>query len=88
MTTLLACIGLTLIVAVYIFSPEKKVTQQRGKSRLEYLQERKAVLYDNLRDLNFERAAGKYSDEEFASEQSVLETEAAEVVTEMDTLQR
>ncbi len=86
MTVLLACAALTLALAGYIFYPEKKVTAQRGKSRIEYLEERKAVLYDNLRDLNFERAAGKYTDEEFRSEQAVLEGEAAEVVTEMDRL--
>jgi cytochrome c-type biogenesis protein CcmH/NrfG len=85
-TTLIACAALTLALALYVFYPEKRVTAQRGKSRLEYLEERKTVLYDNLRDLNFERAAGKYTDEEFHSEQAVLEGEAATVVTEMDAL--
>jgi hypothetical protein len=87
MTALIACIVLTVALAVFIFFPEKKVTAQREKTRLEYLGERKAVIYDNLRDLSFEHRSGKYRDEEFFAEQGALETEAAEVVAEMDLLQ-
>jgi len=83
---LLACAGLTLAVAVYIFFPAKKVAVQSEKSRLEYLGERKAVLYDNLRDLNFEHRAGKYRDEDYATERTALEGEAADVVAEMNTI--
>ncbi len=86
MTALLACIGLTLALAIYIFFPAKKVAAQSEKSRLEYLGERKAVLYDNLRDLNFEHRSGKYRDEEYTTERDALEGEAADVVAEMDTL--
>jgi hypothetical protein len=73
-------------LAVYIFFPEKRVTAQREKTRLEYLEERKAVIYDNLRDLAFEHRSGKYRDEEFFTEQAALQSEAAEVVAEMDVL--
>ncbi len=86
MTVLFLCAGFTLLLAVYVFFPEKRVASQLQKTRLEYLSERKAVLYDNLRDLQFERAAGKYSDEEYATERATLEGEAAAVVSEMDTL--
>ena len=82
----LACALLTVALAAYIFFPEKRVTAQREKTRLEYLEEQKAVLYENLRDLNFERAAGKYTDAEFAAERTTLESEAAAVVGEIDRL--
>ena len=88
MTALLACIGMTLALAVYIFYPEKRVTQQREKTRAEYLEERKAVLYDNLRDLHFEHRAGKYRDEEYAAEQQTLEGEAAAVIAELEQLEQ
>jgi hypothetical protein len=84
MTAIVACVILTVAIALFIFFPEKKVTAQREKTRLEYLQERKAVIYDNLRDLAFEHRSGKYRDEEFFAEQAALEGEAAAVVAEME----
>ncbi len=88
MTALIASVLLTLLLAVYIFYPEKQVTLQREKTRLEFLEERKTVLYENLRDLNFEHRAGKYRDEEYSTERQTLETEAAAVVSEMEQLER
>lgn len=86
MTSVLACVAITLAMAVYIFFPERKVASQSEKTRREYLEERKAVLYDNLRDLSFEHRAGKYRDEEYATERAALEAEAATVVAELDGL--
>lgn len=87
MTAILLCAALTLGCAVYVFYPEKRVAAQRQKTRLEFLEERKAVLYDNLRDLRFERAAGKFTDEDYTREQALLEGEAATVVAEMEVLE-
>jgi hypothetical protein len=86
MTVLLACIVLSLALAIYIFFPEKKVTAQREKTRLEYLEERQAAIDDNLRDLSFEHRSGKYRDEEFFAEQQALEAESAEVTSEIALL--
>jgi len=44
------------------------------------------VIYDNLRDLNFEYRAGKYPEEDFTAQRSSLEAEAATVLAEMETL--
>jgi hypothetical protein len=85
--TLLACTLLTITLLAYIFYPEKQVAAQTEKTRIEFLRERKDTLYDNLRDLNFEYRAGKYRDEEYVAERAVLETEAAEVIGEMDLLE-
>ena len=87
MSALLACVLLTLGLAVYVFYPEKKVAAQSEKTRLEYLRERKAALYDNLRDLHFEHRAGKYRDEDYTSERAALEAEAAAVLTEIEQLE-
>jgi len=71
----------------YVFYPERHVEEQHQKTRLEYLRERKEVLYDNLRDLNFEYRAGKYVEEDYALQQAALENEAAEVLAEIDVLE-
>ena len=88
MTAIAACALLTVALAVFIFYPERRVTAQREKSRLEFLEERKAVLYDNLRDLSFEHRAGKYRDDEYAAERATLEAEAATVIAEMEAEHR
>jgi hypothetical protein len=56
------------------------------KTRLDYLKERKDVVYENLRDLNFEFRAGKYPEDDYARQRESLEAEAAQVVTEMQAL--
>ena len=85
--TLVAC-GLLLVgVLVYVFYPERHLEEQHQKTRLEYLRERKDVLYDNLRDLNFEYRAGKYVEEDYATEQAALENETAEVLAEIELLE-
>jgi hypothetical protein len=81
------CVVMTLVLLGYVFHPERQVASQAEKTRLEFLRERKDVLYENLRDLNFEYRAGKYRDEEYANERSVMENEAAEVVGELERLE-
>lgn len=82
-----ACGLLLLALLVYVFYPERNVEVQRQKTRLEYLHERKDVLYDNLRDLNFEYRAGKYVQDDYAVQQADLENETAEVMAEIEVLE-
>lgn len=86
--TLLPCLTLLLLCGAWIFWPQKRsvLAPQREKTRLDYLQERRAVIYDNLRDLNFEYRAGKFPEEDYARQRDALEHEAAEVLSEMDLL--
>lgn len=80
--------GLLLVgILVYVFYPERNVAAQRQKTRLEYLRERKDVLYDNLRDLNFEYKAGKYVEADYRAQQTILEDEATGVMAEIDLLE-
>lgn len=83
----LSCSVLLVGILVYVFYPERHVEAQRQKTRLEYLRERKDVLYDNLRDLNFEYHAGKYVEEDYRRQQSILEDEAAGVMAEIEVLE-
>jgi hypothetical protein len=82
--------GLFLLFAllVYTFWPENVFASQREKTRLDFLEERKEQLYENLRDLNFEYRAGKYPDEDFQMQRAQLEKEAAQLLAEIDHLQQ
>jgi cell division protein FtsL len=85
--TLFACIVLTAVTLIYMFYPERNVAVQRQKTRLEYLRERQAMLYENLRDLNFENRAGKYSEEDYLAQRAQMENEAAMVLAEIDVIE-
>jgi hypothetical protein len=84
---MLWCALLALGIGFYVFYPERNVAAQTQKTRLEYLRERKDVLYDNLRDLNFEFRAGKYVEEDYRAQQGILENEAAGVIAEIEQLE-
>jgi hypothetical protein len=86
--TILPCALLFLACGAFIFWPQRRgvLTPAREKTRLDYLRERKDVIYDNLRDLNFEFRAGKFPEEDYSRQREALEHEAAEVLAEMETL--
>jgi uncharacterized membrane protein YukC len=77
---------LVLAYFAYIFWPQERIAAPIEKTRLDYLRERKDVIYDNLRDLNFEFRAAKFPEDDYARQRETLETEAAKVVSEIDTL--
>jgi hypothetical protein len=83
---LAVCALFTVALFVYVFYPDRNVAAQRVKTRLDFLEEQKAVLYDNLRDLNFEYRAGKYPDEDYTAQRAALEAEAAQVLSEIERL--
>ena len=85
---LAVCAIFSIALFAYIFYPERNVAVQRVKTRLDFLEEQKAVLYDNLRDLNFEYRAGKYPEEDYHAQRATLEAEAAQVLAEMERLQQ
>lgn len=84
----IAGIVLTLTLFAFIFWPEKNPFFQADKTRIDYLRERKDVIYENLRDLNFEYLAGKYPEQDYAEQRAALEDEAAQVIAEMDLLEQ
>jgi hypothetical protein len=87
MSSLLPIVILTLGLFAYIFWPDKNPFLQRDKTRADYLRERKEVIYENLRDLNFEYLAGKHPEADYAVQRASLEDEAAQVVAELDRLE-
>ena len=83
---IIAGVVLTLMLFAFIFWPERNPFFQADKTRVDYLRERKDVIYENLRDLNFEYLAGKYPEQDYAEQRAGLEDEAARVIAEMDLL--
>lgn len=85
-----AIAGVVLAIALFafVFWPEKNPFFQADKTRIDYLRERKDVIYENLRDLNFEYLAGKYPEQDYAEQRASLEDEAARVIAEMDALEQ
>ncbi len=65
--------------ATFLVGPEK--------TRAAYLRERKDVVYENLRDLNFEFKAGKMPDVDYQSLKSSLQDEAATLLAEIARLE-
>ena len=82
-----ACSAFTLALLVYIFWVPGEVIATPEKTRLAYLLERKDVVYENLRDLNFEYNAGKLPEADYQSMKSSLEDEAAKLLAEISALE-
>jgi hypothetical protein len=82
----IAIIVLFLGCFAYIFWPDRNPFFQADKTRVDYLRERKEVIYENLRDLNFEYLAGKYPEADYNEQRIALEDEAASVIAEMEAL--
>jgi len=87
MIVFIGCILFTLALMFYIFQP---VPAEGGeeKTRLAYLYERKEVIYENLRDLNFEHKAGKLGEADYRGLSTSMEEEAAAVLGEIDQLEK
>lgn len=87
MTVMLSCALLTIGVAVYVFFLHDDSDAGEVKTRLAYLKERKDVVYENLRDLNFEYKAGKLPDADYASLRDSMEQEAVGILAEIERLE-
>src|ERR1700692_1626106 len=57
-------------------------------SPFEHLDERKAAIYENLRDLQFEFRVGKLSDQDHQQTKQDLQKERAGVLAEIDRLKQ
>jgi len=85
---IMACMLITTGALVYVFYLPGKLHLGPKKTRLTYLRERKEVVYENLRDLNFEYKAGKLPDADYQSIKASLEEEAAAVLAEIARLEQ
>ena len=81
------CLLFAAGLLLYVFAPGVAFEPATDKPRLAYLEERKHVVYENLRDLNFDFKAGKYPAADYESLRSSLETEAAAILAEIAALE-
>lgn len=87
MAIALACVALAAATMVFVFLIEPDPADSAPhRSRLDQLLERRDTIYDNLRDLKFEFRAGKYSEADYEEMKKTMETEAALVLAEMETV--
>ncbi|WP_035957874.1 hypothetical protein [Bryobacter aggregatus] len=80
-------IGLTvLVIALTLFIREADLPQLPPENPFKIFDERKARIYENLRDLQFELRLGKLSDDDYAKSKASLQHELAQVLAEADAL--
>src|SRR5436853_6607881 len=76
---------LTIGVQVFILSVRTKdLPEPEPVSPFQHLDERKAAIYENLRDLQFEYRVGKLSDADYQQTKKDLQKELAQVLAEVD----
>jgi len=84
-------IAITCIVAVAVIGfllsvRAKDVPVPEPESPFQHLDERKAAIYENLRDLQFEYRVGKLSDDDYQHTKKDLQRELAVVLAEVDKI--
>lgn len=65
---------------------DKDLPEPEPVSPVQHLEEKKARIYENLRDLNFEYRVGKLSDDDYQRTKAGLQQELAGVLAEMDQI--
>lgn len=79
--------ALTVGAIVFILAVRAKdLPEPEPASPFQHLDERKAAIYENLRDLQFEYRLGKLSDNDYQSTKKDLQKELAVVMAEVDRL--
>jgi hypothetical protein len=78
---------LAIVVIAFILGVRAKdLPEPEPESPFHHLDERKAAIYENLRDLQFEYRVGKLSDEDYQNTKRDLQKELAVVLSEVDKL--
>jgi predicted RNA-binding Zn-ribbon protein involved in translation (DUF1610 family) len=80
----LACAVAIAVIAFILGVRPKDLPEPEPISPFAHLDERKAAIYENLRDLQFEYRVGKLSDEDYQKTKKDLQKELAAVLAEVD----
>ncbi len=81
---LIAVVAVTLLYTLFVRA--KDIPPADPVSPTKHLDERKAAVYENLRDLQFEYRVGKLSDVDYAQTKLALQKELAVVVAETEKM--
>ena len=88
MSAMLVCLALAGFALVYaLWVPREEVYVPQPPTPLDHLQEKKKVLYDNLKDLHFEYRTGKLSDEDYQQLKTSLQYDLAAVMKNIEELE-
>ncbi|HTT62300.1 MAG TPA: hypothetical protein VMG35_10685 [Bryobacteraceae bacterium] len=74
------------VIAFILSVRAKDLPKPEPVSPFQHLDERKAAIYENLRDLQFEYRVGKLSDQDYQQTKKDLQRELAGVMAEVDRL--
>lgn len=77
---------IALTVALTFLVRDTDIPQTEPPSPVSHLEERRAAIYENLRDLQFEFRVGKLSDADYQASKEGLQRELAGVLAEMDRI--
>ncbi len=78
-------VALTIGILVFtLFIRVQDVPEPAPVSPFQHLEERKAAIYENLRDLQFEYRVGKLSDSDYQQTKLTLQKELAGVLAEIE----
>ena len=82
----IACAVAIAVIAFILGVRPQDLPEPEPVSPFAHLDERKAAIYENLRDLQFEYRLGKLSDQDYQSTKRDLQNELAVVLAEVDKL--
>ena len=78
---------IAIVVIVFVLGVRPKdIPEPEPVSPFQHLDERKAAIYENLRDLQFEYRVGKLSDQDYQATKRDLQKELAAVLAEVDRI--
>src|SRR5437763_2936141 len=86
MTIAVTCLVAIAVIVFILGVRSKDLPQPEPESPFKHLDERKAAIYENLRDLQFEYRLGKLSDADYQTTKRDLQKELASVLAEVDKL--
>ena len=87
MMVVLAAVLLAGVLAFVFALRQKDLPQAPPELPWRHLEDRRAGIYENLRDLQFEYRVGKLSDADYESTKKGLQAELAAVMAEIDRMQ-
>ena len=78
------CLVAIVVIAFVLGVRPRRTCRAEPESPFAHLDERKAAIYENLRDLQFEYRVGKLSDQDYQATKIDLQKELAGVLAEVD----
>ena len=82
----ITCVVAIAVIAFILGVRPSDIPRPEPVSPFQHLDERKAAIYENLRDLQFEYRVGKLSDDDYQATKKDLQKELARVLAEVDKL--